>query len=169
MRFLAPLLLLAGCATTQQGELPSGKELKDPKRLLPVFKEFLRAGELSKAHECLSKGAKSAVPYEAFFAVFTGFEGSARMITGLEEHGLTETTIRICNPEFGISRDFKIVKEFKIIWKLDLTREDLQYFQDRALEWFRRQNTAAGHRHYVYPPDWKYAPVMPRCDCKKNG
>jgi hypothetical protein len=171
MRFL-PALLLAACAAPQTGELPSGKELKDPRRLLPVFKEFIRHQEYSKAHGCLSKEAKETLPYEPFYAGLTAYEAVSHLISGLQEHGIdTENGVmRICNPEFGVSRDFRIKGEFGgRLWTLDFTRADLDFLQERALAWFRRQREAAGHRFHVYPRNWPYSKVMPRCGCNRNG
>jgi len=166
IRFL-PLLFLWGCAGAPCDDLPSGKELKDPTRLLPVFREFMRCGEYAKAHKCLMPGAMS---YEEFYLGFTAFKDTtAHLVRGLVEHGIDASagTIRLCNPEFGVSRDFRIARFKNLIWTFDFTEADIRYFQDRALAWFRKQTQAADYRIYTYPPNWTYARVDGTCSCAR--
>ena len=174
MRLCLFLLLgaITGCSSLPCEELPSGKVLKDPQKLLPTFQAFIQCGEYARAHKCLSRSAKSAVPYEAFYGAMTAFEITAKMIGGLQEHGIdTEAgTMQVCNPEFGIDRKFRIKGEFGgRLWTLDFSREDLTYLQDQAKQWFEEQRKVAGGRIHVYPPNWTYSKLIFKCRCTKNG
>ncbi len=174
MRAYLPFLLLSlpGCVSTPCDDLPSGKALKDPEKLLPTFQEFIRCGEYARAHKCLSRDAKAAVPYEAFFGAMTAYEITGRMIAGLREHGidLDAGTMQVCNPEFGIDRKFRIKGEFGgRLWTLDFTRDDLSFLQEQARKWFERQRNVAGGRIHVYPPNWTHSNLIPDCRCRKDG
>ncbi len=165
-------ITLSGCVSIPCEDLPSGKALKDPEKLLPTFQAFIQCGEYSRAHKCLSRSAKSAVPYEAFYGAMTAFDITAKMIAGLQEHGIdtTKGTMQVCNPEFGIDREFRIKGEFGgRLWTLDFSREDLSYLQDQAKKWFEKQRQVAGGRIYVYPPDWTYSKLISNCRCTKDG
>ena len=151
MRILVALSLLAGCAAPPGDELPSSKERKDPKKLLPVFQEFIRSEEWGRAYKCFSPEFRRSVSEEEFRLAITrsGFGIIVRLLTGLEDHGLSGTTLRLCHAEFGISREFKITQEVGSLWTLDFTREDIQYFGAQALEWHRRQTRAAFLIHQI--------------------
>lgn len=165
-------LLLAGCATAQDGDTPfNKKDLKDPQKTLDIFKELVRRGDSAKAHNyLLSKEAKATIKQEEFQIALSMYEVIPRLILGLENHGVAGDRMRICNPEFGISREIGIKSEIGgRIWTLDFTRDDLTYFQRQAMAWFRKQTQTAGNRFYVYPPGWRYSKVRSHCGCKSHG
>lgn len=174
MRRVFLCLLLAGCASTEDGEYTfQKKDLKDPAKTLEIFKELVRRGDTAKAWDyLLSKQTKGVISKEEFQIALSMYEVIPRLILGLENHGVDAENgrMRICNPEFGISRSIGIRSEIGgRIWTLEFTKDDLTYFQDQALAWFRKQTEAAGHRIHVYPPTWRYAKVQPHCGCKHNG
>ncbi len=173
MRWLLPLLL-AGCATAQDGEYAfSKKDLQDPQKTLEIFKELVGRGDSAKAHNyLLSKEAKATIRQEEFQIALSMYEVIPRLILGLENHGVDagRSRMTICNPEFGISREIGIKSEMGgRIWTLDFTPDDLSDFQKQALAWFRKQTQAAGNRFHVYPPNWKYSKVRSHCGCKTHG
>jgi hypothetical protein len=174
MRKACFLLLFAGCAQVDEGEYAfDKKDLKNPDKTLEIFKELVRRGDTAKAYDyLLSKKTKSVLSKEEFQIALSMYEIIPRLLAGLDNHGVDAEngTMRICNPEFGITRAVGIRPEIGgRIWTLEFTREDLAYFQEQALVWFRKQTEAAGHRLHVYPPNWRYAYVQPHCGCKSNG
>jgi hypothetical protein len=76
--------------------------------------------------------------------------------------------VRVCNAEFGVGRDLRIV-QWQGIWTLDLTNDDIDYLRGRTLAWFRHQTDRADGWHFAYPPDWDYAPLRRACICGKRA
>ena len=177
MRFvLLGLLAGVGCATaTPCPEIEDARaRLKDPAQAFRVFQDYVACGEYGRAHDLLSGETKRRLPYPAFFAGLTAFEAPRRMLLDARVHavevaeGAKGGRLRVCNPEFGLSRDLGVTK-FLTIWVLDLAQEDLDAFQERAVTWYRRQVRRADGWHFAYPPDWDYAPVARACLCGKDA
>jgi hypothetical protein len=175
---------LLGCAQAgaQDEETPSRygraeivEALKDPARVFPLFQDLLRDQEYSKAHGLLSAKAKTLLPYEAFYFMFTGYEAARRLVLSAQVHALDPAgpagyRLRLCNPEFGVGRDFRL-SLWEIagqkLYPLDLNSDDIEYFRGRALKWYRLQLKRADGWHFAYPPDWTYAPLARTCICGK--
>jgi hypothetical protein len=150
-------------------EQPTLKDrLKDPAESWKVFQEFVRAGEYGKAHELLSPAARKSIPVEALTLTLGAFEASRRLIAALQVHAVDPAAgrLRLCGPEFGVGRDFKIAG-FHGITVLDFTRDDIEFFKGRTLGWRRHQVKRADGWQFAYPPDWSYAPVARACICGK--
>ena len=164
------LLLAAAVALWGSGQdIDSIRErVKDPAQIFPLFQELVAAGEYSKAHNLLSVDTKNSLPYEAFYIAFASVEPPRRMIAALQVHALEPESqrLRLCSREFGVSRDFRIVK-YKTMYVLDLSSSDIEFLKGRTLGWYRLQVKRADGWHYAYPPDWTYAPMARSCGCGK--
>ncbi len=178
------LLVLAGCLPQRQAVEYVPADIKrftsDPAIFVEGFRQLLvSADSYGVAHDkFLTPAAKGAMNYEAFVLglttvrnlVPTGFD---ELVRGLRQHRMAEphagvVAVRWCNPEFGFSREFKLVQT-KVTakyqpWLLDLSRADLEAMQAPLLAWYRKQKEVAGDQRLVYPPYWKHAPVA-RCAC----
>jgi len=142
--------------------------VKDPAQVFPVFQELIAAGQYGTARNLLSPAASKLLPYESFYLTFASFEPPRRMVASLQVHALDPATnrLRLCSKEFGVSRDFRIVK-FMTIYFLDFNSEDIDFLKGRTLGWYRLQVKRADGWHYAYPPDWTYAPLARTCVCGK--
>src|SRR5689334_14768704 len=107
------LLFMALCALVQC-QAPDMDQLreriKDPAQLFPVFQELVACGEYGTAQNLLSPNAKKILPSEAFYLAFASIEPPRRLVASLKVHQSAADRIRVCSPEFGVSRDFRIVK-----------------------------------------------------------
>ena len=184
MRIVFALLCscLAACAAPAcRYTIEDAKTMtQDPAQLHAYFMDQIRCGQYGNAYEhCFSKTARESLgPYESspFYFVIQ-FELVKRMIVGLEQHdvrvdeGARTATVRWCNREFGLSREYRLVEErvgrTKKFWKYDFTRQQLEELKDAAFAWFRRQKEVADGRLYSYPPDWQYSPLGGACTCKR--
>jgi len=176
MKRILPLLLTASCAAPQsQYGMEDAKIMtQDPEKLHAYFMDQIRGRDFANAHNYgLAKGARAALPYEQFYFVIQ-WELVQRMILGFEQHAVdvkgAAGTVTWCNPEFGLSRKYRIVGMkigTKTFWGYDFTRDELQELKDRAFEWFGRQKSAADGRLYTYPPDWRYTPLGGACGCRR--
>ncbi|MBV8881233.1 MAG: hypothetical protein JO332_14805 [Planctomycetaceae bacterium] len=161
------LLLAAVCALAQSPDMDAIRErIKDPAQLFPVFQELIAAGEYGTAQRLLSPNAMKMLPAEAFYLTFASYEPPRRLVASLKMHAVDGTRLRLCSPEFGVSRDFRIVK-FLSINTLDFTPDDIEFLKGRTLGWYRLQVRRADGWHYAYPPDWTYAPLARSCACGK--
>jgi hypothetical protein len=144
------------------------ERVKDPAQVFPVFQELIAAGEYSMAHNLVSPATKKFLPYEAFYIAFASVEPPRRMVASLQVHALDPAAnrMRLCSKEFGVSRDFRIVK-FMTMYVLDFSSEDIDFLKGRTLGWYRLQVKRADGWHYAYPPDWTYAPLARTCVCGK--
>jgi len=142
------------------------ERIKDPAQLIPVFQELIAAGEYGTAQKLLSPGAMKMLPSEAFYLAFASYEPPRRLVASLRVHRVSDGQIRVCSPEFGVSRDFRIAK-FLSINTLDFTSDDIEFLKGRTLSWYRLQVRRADGWHYAYPPDWTYAPLARSCACGK--
>ena len=161
------LLLAAVCALAQSPDMDSIRErIKDPAQVFPVFQELIAAGETGVAQKLLSPEAMKRVPPEALYLAFMSYEPPRRLVASLKVHAADATHVRVCSPEFGVSRDIRLVK-FLSLYTLDLTPDDIEFFKGRTLSWYRYQVKRADGWHYAYPPDWTYAPLARSCACGK--
>jgi hypothetical protein len=144
------------------------RRLKDPTQTFPVFQELIAAGEFGMARDMLSTETQKLLPQEAFTLAFTSLDVPRRMIASLEMHSVdvANLRIRLCSREFGVSREFRIVK-FMTIYALDFTSDDIEFLKGRPMAWYRLQVKRADGWHYAYPPDWTYAPLARTCVCGK--
>lgn len=180
VRRALPLLLLSslGCAS-QPEPVPTLDEMraqmKDPKGLLAIFQRLVRTEQYAVLWKhCLAVDpttGRKFLEQEPFQLAMTNQEVRPvlpQLISSLEAHSVDEKagTVRICSPEYGISRDFRVRLLAKRFWQFLFTMEDIDYFRERALAWFRKQVEVADGRHFAYPPDWKYARVVARCECR---
>jgi hypothetical protein len=161
------LLVVAVCALAQSPDLTQIRErIKDPAQVFPVFQELVAKGEYGTAQKLLSPDAMKILGPEAFYLVFASYEPPRRMVASLRVHAVGNGTIRLCSPEFGVSRDIKVTK-FLTIYTLDFTADDIEFLKGRTLGWYRLQVRRADGWHYAYPPDWTYAPLARSCACGK--
>ena len=161
------LLFMAVCALVPSQDLTEIRDrIKDPAQVFPVFQELIAAGEYGTAQKLLSPAAMKMLPSEAFYLVFASYEPPRRMVATLKVHAVSDGKIRLCSPEFGVSRDIRIAK-FMTIYTLDFTSEDIDFLKGRTLGWYRLQVRRADGWHYAYPPDWTYAPLARSCACGK--
>jgi len=161
------LLFMAVCALVQAPDPDVIRErIKDPCQVFPVFQELIAAGEYGTAQKLLSPAAMKLLPSEAFFLAFASIEPPRRLVASLRVHGCADGKLRLCSPEFGVSRDFRIAK-FLTIYTLDFTSDDIEFLKGRTLSWYRHQVRRADGWHYAYPPDWTYAPLARSCACGK--
>jgi hypothetical protein len=176
MRLFAGFSMLAaascGAPPCRYGLEEAKTMAQDPAQLTEYFLDQVRCGEYANAYNHgLSKGAKAALSYEQFYLVIQ-WEFVRRMILGFEQHAVDRAagTVRWCNAEMGVTREFRIAGMkigTKTFWGLDFTREQLDDLKNTAFAWFEKQRAAADGRVYVYPPEWRYAPVGSRCTCKR--
>ncbi|HVR85761.1 MAG TPA: hypothetical protein VMU54_15690 [Planctomycetota bacterium] len=161
------LLWIAVSVLAQGADLGSLRErLKDPAQVFPVFQELIAAGEYGTAQKVLSPAAMKMLPTEAFYLTFASYEPPRRLVASLQVHAVSDGKVRLCSPEFGVSRDFRIAKFFTI-YTLDLSSDDIEFLKGRTLSWYRHQVRRADGWHYAYPPDWTYAPLARSCACAK--
>jgi len=161
------LLLMAVCAFAPSQDISEIRDrLKDPAQVFPVFQELIAAGEYGTAQKVLSPAAMKMLPAEAFYLAFASFEPPRRLVASLKVHGVGDGKLRLCSPDFGVSREFRIQK-FLTIYTLDFTPDDIEFLKGRTLSWYRLQVRRADGWHYAYPPDWTYAPLARSCACGK--
>ena len=142
------------------------ERLQDPAQVFPVFQELVGAGAYGTARNLLSPGAAKLLPPELFYLTFASFEPPRRLVASLAVHAAGPEKLRVCSKEFGVSRDFRILK-FKTIYALEFTSDDIEFLKGRTLGWYRLQVRRADGWHYAYPPDWTYAPLARSCACGK--
>jgi len=161
------LLLIALCALAQSPDMGAIRErIKDPAQVFPVFQELMAAGEYGTAHKLLSPEAMKRIPFEAFYIAFASYEPPRRLVAALRVHASGDGKVRLCSPEFGVTRDIRIQK-FLSIYTLDFTSDDIEFLKGRPMAWYRLQVKRADGWHYAYPPDWTYAPLARGCVCGK--
>jgi hypothetical protein len=169
------LLMVLVCVLTQDETAKPGPDMdeirrrvKDPEQVWTVFQELVAAGEYGTARNLLSPAAAKRISPEAFYLAFASFEPPRRMVASLEKHvvDVAGLRLRLCSREFGISRDFRIVK-FMTIYALDFSSDDIEFLKGRPMAWYRLQVKRADGWHYAYPPDWTYAPLARSCVCGK--
>ncbi len=163
MRALAFLLLAAIPApAAQEEEIDLKTVLRDPAALFPAFQKLVARGEYGRAHKFVA-----GVTYEEFYAGVASFEAPRRLIATTRQHGVSPEPLRVrlCSPEFGMTREFRL-RKLRDIHQLDLGGE-IDYLRDRALSWFRHQKKRADGWHFAYAPDWEYAPLARTCVCGK--
>lgn len=169
------LLLALVCMLGQDEAAKAGPDMdqirrrvKDPEQVWTVFRELIAAGEIGTARYLLSPAAAKLLPQEAMTLAFISYEPPRRMIASMEQHSFDAAALRarVCSKEFGVSRDFRIVK-FMTIYALDLTSDDIEFLKGRPMAWYRHQVKRADGWHYAYPPDWTYAPLARKCGCGK--
>lgn len=173
---MRPLLAagLLACSACASAPCPDEDQVReraaDPAQVFALFQELVRCRDYGLAHNLLSPEARRDLPYEAFAIAFTTFEASRRMIDGAQVHACDPAAglVRVCNPEFGMSRDLRLKKRLTI-HVLDLTKDDVEHLRGRVLGWFRRQTDRADGWHFAYPPDWDYAPVRRACICGRRA
>ena len=179
MKFLAAFFaatVVAGCATApeEQEDVHPGTIARDPKLIHGYFLRKIRERVESDAAKV------STIPSEH---LWIGLHNeiapdlTRRIILGFEQHGFQllesgkEAVARWCNPEFGISRDFRFVSREMPggrLWKVEITREQVEELAHAGLVWFRKQREAADGRVYAYPPDWVAANVSASCGCGRK-
>jgi hypothetical protein len=170
---LAAAALLAGCAELPEQEEERPKDIiKDPARIHGFFLKKIREGLPGVAAE-----VTSLQPAELTIGVNNTIapDLTRKILLGFEQHDVSVSedrktaTVRWCNREFGVSRDFQLRSELNgRIWKLQITREQIEELAHAGLAWFRKQRDVADGRIYAYPPDWVAAPLTPKCPCERK-
>lgn len=169
-KLLPAFVFLAGCATVpEQDEEPAKDVIKDPAKIHGFFVRKIRERLPGVAAQVTTLN-----PDQFVIGVNNRIapDLTRKILLGFEQHDLrvaedkTTATARWCNPEFGISRDFTLRSELQgRIWKLEITREQIEELATAGLAWFRRQREVADGRIYAYPPDWSPALVSATCRC----
>jgi hypothetical protein len=174
LTLLPAAALIAGCAALPEEQEPDRPKdiIKDPARIHGFFLRMIRDRE-----EGIAAQVTTLVPPEQlYFGVRNQIapDLTRRILLGFEQHDLrvaedkSHAIVRWCNPEFGISREFTLRSEAGgRIWKLDITRDQIEELARAGLAWFRKQREAADGRVYAYPPDWVAARVSATCPCGK--
>lgn len=176
MRSCALLLLaapLAACAAAAGpcDDLPRPADAtQKPETVFPAFQLYVRCGQYKYAHTLLTPDTHKLLNWEQFYFGLTAFEALRRLIlsTEVHAHDLKNGRVRLCSPEFGIGRDFRVASTkigAKSFYLLDFTGDDVEYLKGRALGWHRLQVRKADGWHFAYPPDWTYAPLARTCPC----
>lgn len=178
MRFLfvAVAGLLASCAAAPADPDPIDLEnelLKKPETLYRFWAGALQNRNFDRAHACLSAAAKRRLTVEEFAVAMTSFDEIRRMMEEAEVHALKidpdgdAGTLRVCNPEFALTHEYRIVHELKNIkggiWSFDLTREEIEALTGNVLGWYQARDADAG-RH-VYPPGYPHPRASSPCPC----
>lgn len=169
-KLLPAIALLAGCASVPgQDEEPAKDVIKDPAKIHGFFVKKIRDREPGVAAQVTTLDSNQFV-----IGVNNRIapDLTRKILLGFEQHDLrvaenkSTATARWCNPEFGISRDFTLRSELQgRIWRLEITREQIEELATAGLAWFRKQREAADGRIYAYPPDWIAANVAASCKC----
>lgn len=170
IKLLPAVALAAGCASLPgQDEEPAKDVIKDPAKIHGFFVKKIRERLPGIAAQVTTLDTNSFV-----IGVNNKIapDLTRRILLGFEQHDVkvsedrTKATARWCNKEFGLSRDFTLRSEAGgRIWKLEITREQIEELATAGIAWFRRQREAADGRVYAYPPDWSPALVTTTCRC----
>jgi len=171
LKLLPAALLVAGCAAVPEQDEEHPKDIvKDPERIHGYFIRMIRERQESKAAEVTTLRPTEQLVLGIRNRIAPDL--TRRILLGFEQHGVkveedrSAATVRWCNKEFGISRDFRLIsKHGGKIWELDITREHIEELATAGLAWFRRQREVADGRIYAYPPDWVATNVSPSCKC----
>src|SRR3990172_2956770 len=124
MRFLfvAVAGLLASCAAAPADPEPADLDkdlLKRPETLYRFWASALQNRNFDRAHACLSAAAKRRLTVEEFAVAMTSFDEIRRRREGAQVQALAldpdgdAATLRVCNPEFALTHEYRIVHEFK--------------------------------------------------------
>ena len=177
---LLPLLaaagILSGCASApEQEEERWSQVVKDPARIHGFFLRMIRQGQPGIAakvttigEEELTIGINNRIAPDLTRRVLLGFEQHDVKVA---EDGSTATA-RWCNPEFGLSYEFRLrlqILSGHKLWRLEITREQIEGLAQAGIAWFKKQREAADGRIYAYPPDWAAASVSSRCGCPPSA
>jgi hypothetical protein len=171
LRLLPVAALLAGCASIPDQEEEQRKDVvKDPARIHGFFIRMIRERQEALAAEVTTLEPKQQLILGIRNQIAPDL--TRRILLGFEQHDVkvaedrATATVRWCNREFGISRDFQLISKYGgKIWELDITREAIEELARAGLEWFRKQREASDGRIYAYPPDWIAANVSATCKC----
>jgi hypothetical protein len=164
LRLMMGVFFLSCQSPPQEGG-DLAERLKDPAKVWPAFQEFIRDGLYSRAYDLVAPATRKEMSYEIFFITFASYEAPRRLVGSLQVHRAEPGKILLCSAEFGASREIKLAKYLNRIWTLEFTREDIEFFKGRTLEWFRHQVRRADGWHFAYPPDWTFAPLRRTCGC----
>lgn len=169
-KLLPAALVVAGCASVEEQDEERPKDvIKDPARIHGFFVQKIRQRLPGIAAQVTTLDTNQFV-----IGVNNQIapDLTRRILLGFEQHDVqvaedrSRATVRWCNKEFGLSRDFTLRSEFGgRIWKLEITREQIEELAHAGLAWFRRQREVADGRIYAYPPDWTHANVSASCPC----
>lgn len=147
--------------------------LKQPETLYRFWATALHNRQFDNAHACLSAAAKRRLSVEEFSVAMTSYGEIRRMMEEARVHAIDVDrdkgvgTLRVCNPEFGLTAEYKIVHEFKNIkggiWSFDLSREEIEQLTGKVLGWYGSRDPDG--RKHVYPPDYKHHRASDPCPC----
>jgi hypothetical protein len=170
IKLLPAIAFAAGCASLPGQEPDRPKDIiKDPTRIHGFFLQMIREDRPAVAAE-----VTSLQPAELTMGVHNTIapDLTRRILLGFEQHDVrvsedrSQAVARWCNKEFGISRDFTLLSTAGgRIWKLQITREQIEELARAGLDWFRKQREVADGRIYAYPPDWVATNVAASCKC----
>ena len=170
LTLLPAAVLLAGCAAGPgQDEENPRDVVKDPARIHGFFLQMIRERKETIATQVttlpeghLYFGVRNQIAPDLTRRILLGFEQHS--IEVVEEGRLAIVTW--CNREFGIFRKFRLVRTPQHpVWRLEITREQIEELATAGLAWFKRQRDAADGRIYAYPPDWVATNVSASCGC----
>ncbi len=166
---LPAAVLLASCAAVPEGQEEERPKdvVKDPARIHGFFIRMIRedkpgiAAQVTTLDEtAFTIGVRNRIAPDLTRRILLGFEQHDVRVDG------DRATVRWCNKEFGLSRDFGLIsKHGGKVWQLEITREQIEELATAGLAWFRKQREAADGRIYAYPPDWIATNVSTSCKC----
>lgn len=171
-RLLPAFALVAGCAAPPEQDIDRPSDIvKDPSRIHEFFLKKIREREDKVAAQVTTLdpdafyfGVRNEIAPDLTRRILLGFEQHEVRVNEDRQGGIA----RWCNKEFGLSYDFPLRSEIRgKIWRLHITREQIEELARAGLAWFRKQREAADGRVYAYPPDWIATPVSTSCPCGK--
>lgn len=150
------------------------KEAADAKTAYAAFADFIRQGNYAKAYDMLSHSTQQLFGTVDYFVMAFNFEGSdqvSRMLAEAQVHdlkvGAAAGTIRVCNPEFRMSEEFRLVKKFGVFWSFDLTGDQVQRLTEGVMGWHGSRHDD-GARH-AYPVGYPHPDARRDCPCGKGA
>ena len=162
-------LVLGGCAAVAVSERKVDKRgAFDPNTAYETFAGMIEIGEYAKAYLLLSQPAREGIREEEFILAMTNFDEMRRMLIEAKVHHLDVDDVtgvaRVCNPEFRMSEEFRMMKEFGKLWTFNLTSDQIERLTHGVLDWYdRRTDDGVSHERIRRCREW-----LSRRECFKS-